>query len=755
VPRDVGAPVVAPVGSRAVHRLRDLHLRGRLVALVLALALTAPFVASVAKAVALDWTPSNDEALITLRVRDVLAGELPLIGQPSTAELYADSDPPHHPGPIEFYLLVPPVALLGSDLGVLVGAAAINLSAVLVAAWVVFRRAGPAVGVLGAVVLSAIAWSEGLAVLTDPISSNMGGIPMLALAALAWAVVDGDLRLLPLAALAYAFVCQQHLAVVGVATGTAAWAGVGLMVAALAWRRHRSAADAATTGHRGPATEHAADAPTGGRTDASADDPAPVLAGGSTGGASDGAVDGAAGSAATSREGVRTWPWVVGGAVVSAVAWLPVVVDQVAGTGNLGRMVSFARSSDRPSLGLGSGIRQGLRSVGAPPLILRTNLTGDDIHQPLAAPTVVVALLVVLALVAIAVVDRRRRPARAALAATALVVAVLGAVNGANVPDSVEAGRINFYRWAFVASALTWLVLAWAGGALVRRRWSPERGGADVVHVSAGDPVPESAERRGVELVRSYRRSAGPVLVAAALVAVVGMSVAAIAVGGPQRRRDQQIFRTERLIADRLDVALEGRERVLIVPEGRSALLALGPSVALHLVEGGHRIGVSADQEAGYGDHLVADGRTFDAGVVVASGKGSAPPGPGRVVAHVDLNAKSRAARAELARGLRGADLEPGPRSEEIIRELVGGGARAYLFAINLGTVSEQPEVTLQEPLVARALRAGYFGDAPIDHRLLDAIIDNPYANSWNDDVIEVRVLTPAQIREHYADLVD
>jgi hypothetical protein len=422
-------------------------------------------------------------------------------------------------------------------------------------------------------------------------------------------------------------------------------------------------------------------------------------------------------------------------------------------------MISFARSSDRPSLGIGSGLRQALRAVGAPPLILRTNLTGDDIHERMATVTIVVALLVVAALVAIAAVDGRRRPARASLAATALVVAVLGGLNGANVPESVEAARINFYRWAFVASALTWLAITWAVGAFVRRqllvRATTRERSRRRTRIRAGRAVPEVEGGRTAELAGAYRRATGPALVVAAVVAVAAVSTAAIVAGGPQRRRDQQIFTTERLVARRLDAALRGKERILLVTDGRAAVIALGPSVAQKLVEGGHRIGVAADQQAAYGDHLVAAGRSFDAGVVVASGKGDTPSGPGRVVARVDLNARSRLARHQLGDRLRGADLRPGPRSQAIIHDLVGGGARGFLFATVLATVPTQPEVALQEPLVARALRAGYFGDGVVDRHLLDVIIDHPYVDSWNDDVIEVRVLTAAQVRAGYADLVD
>lgn len=656
-----------------MHRLRNLDGRARLVALLAVVCLTAPFVASVVGAVHRDWTPSNDEALIALRVHDVTSGHPPLIGQPSTAAQYSELDPPHHPGPIEFYLLVPAVELLGSDLGMLVGAGLFNLSAILVAAWVVFRRAGPLVGLAGVLALSGLAWAQGIAMLTDPISSNMGGIPLVAVVVLGWAVLDGDLRLLPLFALALAFVCQQHLAVVGVAAGTAAWVAVGLAFTWLGWRR---AAGDPEGGGAGPPQDR--------------------------------------------------WWWLGGAAAVSLVAWLPVIIDQVAGTGNVGRMLSFGGADDRPSLGLGAGIRQGLRALGVPPLVLRTNLHGDAIHAPLSGPAIAGTLVVIGLLVAIAVADRHRCRPRASLAITTLVLAACGALTGANVPRSMEADRINFYRWAFVASALAWFVLAWAAAGLVRRRWPAE---------TARIQVP------------------GAIAIGLAVVLVAG---ATVAWSGPRDRRDQEVFHTERRLADVADEALEPGSRVLLVPDGSAASLALVPALTLQLVERGHAVRVPSDQVAGYGDHLVDHGEPFDAGLVLVTGKDRVPDGPGRVLARVDLNASNRAARARLAEQLKGKDLHVSPDGPAIIEDVAGDTlvGRSAIFGLLLASVSKDPARALEYPDVARALDAGYFDQIDLDPEALATLRAHPVRYSWAQDVFELRLLTPDELRAAYPDRV-
>ena len=62
------------------------------------LLLLVPIGASVGRALADGWIPSNDDALIVLQARDVLTTDPPLIGQPSTSELYADGLTARHPG---------------------------------------------------------------------------------------------------------------------------------------------------------------------------------------------------------------------------------------------------------------------------------------------------------------------------------------------------------------------------------------------------------------------------------------------------------------------------------------------------------------------------------------------------------------------------------------------------------------------------------------------------------------------------------
>lgn len=418
-----------------MHRLRDLDRRQAVVAVALVALLLAPFAVSLARAAHVAWLPSGDDALIGLRARDAFSAERALIGQPSTSHLYADDVGAHHPGPIEFFWLAIPVRVLGASAGMLVGIALVNAASVLVALWVVLRRAGPGVAAWSAVVLSGALWAQGTALLSDPISSSAGSIPLLALAAVAWAVADGDVRLVPLGALLASWVLQQHLAIVGPAAALVAFGGAGLALHLVARFRRRRAEGEAAAG-----------------------------------------------------EEARWWPWLAGGAGVALVLWAPVLWQQATGDpGNVTAIVRYARTSDTPSVGLLAGARQAVRALGMPPLLLQWDLQGPALKDgPVAWYDLLVALASYAALAATVVLAWARRRSLAVLALLVLVLAAAGVVTGSSIPDSVEAFRANFYRWMFVVAWLGLTALGWVGALAVRRALARR-----------GQPVPAAVGRLG------------------------------------------------------------------------------------------------------------------------------------------------------------------------------------------------------------------------------------------------------------------
>ncbi len=568
-----------------IHRLRDCDRRGRLIAVLVGALLLVPVATSVGRALSVDWRPSNDDALIVLQARDVFSTDPPLVGQPSTAEAYVEGNAARHPGPIEFYLLALPIRVLGHSLGTLLTAAALAGGSVLLTAWLAFRRGGPAVGLGAAVLLGLAMWSSATAVLSDPISSNVGGYPLIAGAALAWSLWCDDRRLWPLAVAVWSFIVQQHLAIFGLAGLVAAWGISGAVVATVLHRRE---------------------------------------------------VGRLASSARTALVA----------AAVGLVLWLPPIVDQLAGSGNLRKMLAYSGDSDRPALGLGAGLRAAGRAAGAPPLLLSRHLAEDhlggwDLTADLGRGAIGVAVGVVIAVVCAALAARswRRDPAgsgatRLALLATAGVVALGGVITTANVPSSIEEARINFYRWVWPVSLAVWGALAWTmGDALALRTAARTPAGAGGVGARADEgPDPGRVERAP----RGARVGVGLAVVALAAIVVA----TSVQVDDGDRRRDQQVFWFEAETEAAVKAVAPRDVPVRIVMDGNSAYIAQGPALSAALIEDGYEVRTGLSTVAGWGERRAVAPIPDDPETVVhlVSGRdGVRRPGVGELVARGTL----------------------------------------------------------------------------------------------------------------------
>ena len=171
---------------------------------------------------------------------------------------------------------------------------------------------------------------------------------------LAWAVVDGDIRLLPLGAVFGSWVAQQHLSISLPAGAMVLYAVIGVAVGAFQRRR------------RGRASDLAAADPDAVRItrevwSTSQERPA-------------GFVD------PDARQEPRIWPWVVGALAVCVVLWLPVIRQQLtASHPNVTAIIEYAQNSDTPSVGWDAAFRQAARATGFPPLLLRSDLIGAGV----------------------------------------------------------------------------------------------------------------------------------------------------------------------------------------------------------------------------------------------------------------------------------------------------------------------------------------------------------------------------------------
>ena len=177
----------------------------------------APFFVAMAVQAHDGWRPVSDDAAVATLAHDVLSTRTPLVGMPSTigqdaARPGAGNEHAHHPGPMMFWALAGPERLAGSaPIGVLLGAALVNATALAIVGLVVVRLLGPRAAVGALAVAGVLVWALGRQWIVDPWNPYLGLLPVLALCALAWAAVAGRPRALIGVAIVASFVSQTHL----------------------------------------------------------------------------------------------------------------------------------------------------------------------------------------------------------------------------------------------------------------------------------------------------------------------------------------------------------------------------------------------------------------------------------------------------------------------------------------------------------------------------------------------------------------
>lgn len=400
VPADTAATDLAPPTRLELLRERWRsadradHARWALLTLTALVPVTV-FVA----AMLAGWRAVGDNAIIGMRVRDLLAGRLPLVGQPSTGENFGTGIQSNHPGPMALYVLAPFVAVLGSNAGLAFGAAFINATAMVASVWVGLRRGGLLLGSIVAVGLTMLAMALGPYVLIDPISSNLGTFASVAYVLLTWSVLSGDRRRLPLALVVGTFVSQAHLTYLafGAAVTVVLLGGLAIQV---------------LRGHRRRPFER------------------------------------------------RTIVWSVW---IVLILWAPVLVDEFFGGGNLSSIVrTFTSSDGTGGRGTGFALSRLAYAVGIRPMFSHTSVGLAFLTRP-GLLAVVSAVVVGLLFVGLALWSRKASgPVRSfgLYAVVVGVVVVVSVVTGAKLPNPATVKAANL-RWMWTASLLLWIGVAW------------------------------------------------------------------------------------------------------------------------------------------------------------------------------------------------------------------------------------------------------------------------------------------------------
>ncbi len=305
----------------------------------------------------------------------------------------------NHPGPLMYWLLAFPYHLFGDKPEALLAAAA-TLNALTVAALsaVAWRRGRLPLVALTMAATAILIHAMGPAMIRDPWNPFITLLPLALTVYLVWSVIEGDFWMWPPLAFLVSFELQSHIGYLPML------AMLGVSVFAIAWRRKSLNALLPTSTK-------------------------------------------------------QRW-WVLGlSCAVIIGCWLPVLLDQVAGTGNLGAMAHYFLTNGDSPAGFGTAFHVAADQLRFPsaPWLGRSELAGLDgalLGSGLAA--LVVPILSMAGSLWLAVRMR-------VLAALRLQLVVIATALGGLIATARVTGPLFDWvvRWWWVIACLWWLSIVW------------------------------------------------------------------------------------------------------------------------------------------------------------------------------------------------------------------------------------------------------------------------------------------------------
>ncbi len=406
-----------------------------------------PIVVAVVRALRHHWFPIGDDALLYIRVRDVLTSHHPFLGSWSSASLTLGTNI-NNPGPLYQDLATPFAHLFSPGPGAALGAASINVAAILGTSAASRHIGGWRMQRWFLLAAAALSWTMGSELLFDIWQAHALLLPFLCFLVLLVGVSTGRGRCVPWAVFVGSLLVQTHISyayILGTLTPVAI---------ALAWWTERAA---------------------GQRVDR-----ARVLA------------------------GMRSRTALVS-AVVLAAVWAQTLVEQIfgEGDGNLSRLVSNSGGGD-VTLGFRNATKVVAAIVVLPPWWLRrgfsttvpsTRLTETPDGPALllaGLPHLAVAAFAVFALFTVLVLTARgcaRRNRR--LESNAAVLTAAGLVAAVVCLGLLTIGIVGFaahhvrWLWTFAVAAQT--IAGWTVSTLVLDMWRERRADPSSSRSAAGD----------------------------------------------------------------------------------------------------------------------------------------------------------------------------------------------------------------------------------------------------------------------------
>jgi hypothetical protein len=170
----------------------DKLVRHRYLVLLTLIAMVPVVVAGI-RAAAHGWWPEGDDAMIGLKVADVVSSHPPTMGMRSTSGNVDPTLSSHHPGPMVFYLLAIPAALAGyHPIGLILGMVLIHAALIVGVCIVAHRRGGTLLAFMAMTAVLVVQWTVGPEALFRPLNPYPASIGVFLLLLLTWSLLAGD-----------------------------------------------------------------------------------------------------------------------------------------------------------------------------------------------------------------------------------------------------------------------------------------------------------------------------------------------------------------------------------------------------------------------------------------------------------------------------------------------------------------------------------------------------------------------------------
>jgi hypothetical protein len=306
----------------------------------------------------------------------------------------------NHPGPLLYWMLAVPYNLLGGrSVDLLAGSglfACAVTGAILAIAW---RRGRLPLVALTSVALAVLVHSMGPSMLRDPWNPYVTLLPLVLFVFLAWSGAEGDRWSWPVLLLTGSFLVQSHVGY------TVTVFAVSATAFALAWQRRQTI---------------------------------PLV---------------------SSDRRKRQW-FISSLVVVAITCWLPVLIDQFAGSGNLGAIGSYFLSGSDSPAGFGTALGQAARHLAAPnaPWLGALEPAGLDGALPGSS-----ALNLVVPVIAFGLAAFSSWQLRCGSAFRLQVLVGVLALTGVVATSRITGPLFGYLvRWWWIVACLWWLSIAWS-----------------------------------------------------------------------------------------------------------------------------------------------------------------------------------------------------------------------------------------------------------------------------------------------------